>query len=214
MYAAVQLLSALFDRQTMKKWFDNSISFACTACGKCCTSGGSTKVFVNRREIQNIAHNVGLEEDLFVTKYVDERLDDSGRVLKSLKKHSTKSQCTFLSGKKCTIYKDRPTQCRTYPYWPHIMIGSAEWKGEARGCEGIQLDALSNAPHVDVDTIALNMIVHQIHDRGLGENWTYDEAVQLLQDSKVESPDLFEEYLITFFEDTESHIGIFWLLFR
>lgn len=196
----------------MKRWFENSISFACTACGKCCTSGGSTKVFVNRREIQKIAHNVGIEEDTFVTKYIDERLDDNGRILKSLKKHPTKKQCTFLSGKKCTIYKDRPTQCRTYPYWPHIMIGSAEWKGEARGCEGIQLDA-NPISRVDVDVVALNMIVHQIHDRGLGENWTYDEAVQLLQDSKVESPELFDDYLTTFFEDTESHIGK-GLLFR
>lgn len=166
---------------------------------------------MNRKEIQNIASRIGMHEKSFLVQYVDERVDDTGKHFHSLKKHHTKNQCIFLNGSKCSIYNDRPTQCRTYPYWPHVMIGDAEWKGEARNCEGILLDSLRSrldlAPKVDVDTVALNMIVHQIHDRGLGENWTYDEAVELLMDSKKDSPELFDDYLKGFYEDSESYTG-------
>jgi hypothetical protein len=29
--------------------------------------------------------------------------------------------CRFLKDKRCTVYEARPTQCRTWPFWPSLM---------------------------------------------------------------------------------------------
>lgn len=45
--------------------------------------------------------------------------------------------CIFLEDKLCSIYKVRPTQCATYPWWPDLM-NPASWQIEAAEvCEGL-----------------------------------------------------------------------------
>ncbi|MCH9627208.1 MAG: hypothetical protein S4CHLAM2_08430 [Chlamydiales bacterium] len=49
--------------------------------------------------------------------------------------------CVFLKDKKCQVYGARPTQCRTFPWWPENIQSEASWEQTARSCEGIQPDA-------------------------------------------------------------------------
>jgi hypothetical protein len=37
----------------------------------------------------------------------------------------------------CTIYEARPTQCRTFPFWPEVVHRKGSWERAARDCEGI-----------------------------------------------------------------------------
>lgn len=205
----------------MKKWFKDSLTFSCTACGKCCKSKGSNKVFLNLAETHAIADHLETNVEQFRLQYTDQSVDALNRTLLSIKKHETKKQCTFLEGNKCSIYEVRPTQCRTYPFWPQNMIGPAEWIAEAHLCEGIKVTKAlkcigSRVPYAaqgqvvhrgDDSVVALNMLTHQIHDRGKGENWTYEETIQLLKDTKVESPAVLDDYLNSFYESNESRIG-------
>jgi Fe-S-cluster containining protein len=161
-------------------------------------------VYVNRRESEELAALLDISDEEFVQKYTFGVKDQNNRVLTSLKSDPTQQQCVFLEGNECSVYDARPTQCRTYPYWPQIMIGQAEWKAEAYNCEGIQIPAKKRA---QIDEVALNMIIHQIHDRGAGEDWTYDEARALLEESISEDPNMVEDYLDGFYEETESRLG-------
>lgn len=191
-----------------KAWFDKAISFSCTACGKCCKSNGATRVFVNSKEIENIASAMNISVDAVNKEYITTVLGNDGTELNSLMKHSSKNQCVFLDGNKCSIYSARPTQCRTYPYWPHIMIGEAEWRAESVSCEGIKLgtDALAVSA-VDSEEVALNMLVHQVHNRGRGEDWTYEDAVELIVETASVEPHLIPEYLDEFYQSNNSRIG-------
>ena len=48
-------------------------------------------------------------------------------------------RCVMLDEKTnlCTVYESRPTQCRTFPFWPE-MIRRGAWTAEAkRICEGV-----------------------------------------------------------------------------
>jgi len=38
-------------------------------------------------------------------------------------------ECQFLKSGRCDIYEGRPTQCRTWPFWPETMSPKA-WKTE------------------------------------------------------------------------------------
>lgn len=47
--------------------------------------------------------------------------------------------CVFWRDGGCSVYEDRPTQCRTYPFWEHIVADSAGWDRERRECPGIDI---------------------------------------------------------------------------
>lgn len=50
--------------------------------------------------------------------------------------------CVFLTRENtCRIYKVRPTQCRTYPFWPELLCSKRNWDAEKTHCEGINTGA-------------------------------------------------------------------------
>jgi Fe-S-cluster containining protein len=190
-----------------KRWFDKSLSFACTSCGRCCKSR-NTRVYVNPSEVEELATHKSTTVPDFLHKYTSMVTDARGRVLTTLVGHPTLQQCVFLEGNKCSVYEARPTQCRTYPFWPQNLIGPAEWRAEAANCEGILLhEDISPEDEVVPEEIALNMIVHEIHDRGVGENWTAEASTELLMNIVEQGESPLEEYLDDFFVSNESRIG-------
>jgi Fe-S-cluster containining protein len=45
--------------------------------------------------------------------------------------------CPFLRQGKCSVYEVRPTQCKTFPYWPELLEKN-NFKNEAKeACPGI-----------------------------------------------------------------------------
>ena len=58
--------------------------------------------------------------------------------------------CPFLSERRCTIHRIRPSQCRTYPFWPEVLESRGSWEAERRYCEGISDDG----EHYDLIAIA------------------------------------------------------------
>ena len=46
--------------------------------------------------------------------------------------------CVFYErGVGCTVYADRPKQCRTWPFWQPIVASPEDWESAAEGCPGI-----------------------------------------------------------------------------
>lgn len=51
--------------------------------------------------------------------------------------NDTGSDCLFLLNKKCTVYAARPTQCKTWPFWPETMSAKAWKKDVVNFCPGV-----------------------------------------------------------------------------
>ena len=55
--------------------------------------------------------------------------------------HETTKDCIFLrtigGRKQCVIYPVRPSQCRTWPFWPDNLSGPNAWNNTAIRCPGI-----------------------------------------------------------------------------
>jgi uncharacterized protein len=49
----------------------------------------------------------------------------------------TGSDCRFLKDKRCSAYEGRPTQCRTWPFWPENMTARGWQKNVAEFCPGV-----------------------------------------------------------------------------
>ncbi len=119
--------------QEEKTWYEEGLNFKCTGCGKCCC-GSPGYVWVTEEEIEQISSFLKLSKKEFHMKYLVQVGDKFS--LKDLRElnHS----CVFLKDYKCSIYPVRPTQCRTYPFWPSIMESKKSWDSEASACEGIR----------------------------------------------------------------------------
>lgn len=58
------------------------------------------------------------------------------------------ANCIFLKEKKCSVYEGRPTQCRTWPFWPEVMSAKA-WKKEvADFCPGVGKGRVRSADEI------------------------------------------------------------------
>ena len=130
-----------------------NLRFECTGCGQCCTGGGSYVVEVSRAEQRRIQRHLAISWSWFRRRYVF-RFDDETESLVMVapgipasrdtraSMRSAAGRCVFLDEQmRCRIYKVRPLQCRTYPFWPELMNAKA-WRAEARRCEGIDRGAV------------------------------------------------------------------------
>jgi Fe-S-cluster containining protein len=113
------------------RWYADGLRFKCTGCGDCCT-GGPGYVWVNQSEIDALARRLKLPVEEFERKFVREV--GVRRTLKELKNYD----CVFLDGetRKCTVYEDRPRQCRTWPFWNSNVKSPEAWEQTCAVCPG------------------------------------------------------------------------------
>jgi Fe-S-cluster containining protein len=79
----------------------------CQECGNCCQSLRPT---VSNAEIERLSKIESISKVDFMHKFVEK--DDSEEDCKYLKA----IPCQYLNDKSCTIYEDRPKDCRSYPH--------------------------------------------------------------------------------------------------
>jgi Fe-S-cluster containining protein len=115
----------------MKPWWSEGIKFECQGSGKCCVSRGDYGyVYVTPKDRQALAKLFKLTTREFTKKYCEK--EEGNWKLKDF----TKS-CVFLQGKMCGVYEARPTQCRTWPFWPENMSAKAWDKEVVSFCPGV-----------------------------------------------------------------------------
>jgi len=108
----------------------DAIRFTCQqGCTNCCEQDGY--VYLTEEDLLRAAKFTGMSARAFEAKYVYRT-----RHLMRFRKPRTK-QCPFLEGHGCGIHPGKPTQCRTFPFWPETVERKADWDRTARYCPGI-----------------------------------------------------------------------------
>jgi uncharacterized protein len=112
-------------------WWSEGLRFTCTACGDCCT-GESGYIWVNKAEIEAMAARCGLTPEEFERQHVV-----SVGVRKSLRERPG-GDCVMLdeATRKCSVYTDRPRQCRTWPFWDSNLRTPEAWAETCAVCPG------------------------------------------------------------------------------
>lgn len=62
----------------------------------------------------------------------------------------TGSDCQFLKNNRCSAYEGRPTQCRTWPFWPENMSPRKWQKNVAEFCPGVGKGRVHSAKEIAV----------------------------------------------------------------
>ena len=113
-------------------WYEDGLRFECSRCGNCC-HGAPGVVWVDAGEVEALARRLDLDEAEFRRRYTY-RLSEGGRSLTEAEDYA----CVFYDDQHgCTVYEDRPRQCRTWPFWSNNLASPATWEIEARDCPGM-----------------------------------------------------------------------------
>jgi Fe-S-cluster containining protein len=144
-----------------KTFLQDGIRFQCQGSGKCCTSHGEFGfVFLTLKDRQNIAKLLKISTLRFTKTYCEKK-----NGFFHIIERPENTDCLFLKKKQCTVYEARPTQCRTWPFWPEIMNARA-WKKE---------------------------IVDFCPGAGKGKVWSYPQIQEQLQDQIKSETNLQKE---------------------
>ena len=106
--------------------------FSCQpGCTKCCTRRGW--VYLTEEDLARAAEYLQMSTAAFERAYVVR----FRHLLRLRKPPRSKNGCHFLEAGGCAIHPVKPTQCRTYPFWPSLVNSRYAWKLEALFCPGI-----------------------------------------------------------------------------
>ncbi|MFG0289918.1 MAG: YkgJ family cysteine cluster protein [Rhodopirellula sp. JB044] len=126
-------------------WYREGLRFECTQCGMCC-SGEPGYVFVDPAEIDAMAAEMQMPVDQFEQKFTRK----VGRQVSLIEYPD--GDCIFLDPKTrhCMVYRSRPIQCRTWPFWDSTLASPADWKETCEVCPGAGTGPLYSLEEIEV----------------------------------------------------------------
>ena len=108
-------------------WYKDGLRFSCRECGNCCknfTRNGKQVAFVylTLEDFKKLAASAGDNLIMLSTGELVVKVKDGN--------------CIFYKDG-CTIYENRPTQCRTFPFWRENLVNRQTWEFLSYSCHGI-----------------------------------------------------------------------------
>ena len=95
--------------------YEISNQIDCTTCGNCCIK---LKPCITDQDIESLSKRLNLRPQQIKLNYIE--IDDGEQYFKYL-------PCSFLKEKKCTVYNDRPEDCRSFPHLHKKGFTSRLW---------------------------------------------------------------------------------------
>jgi Fe-S-cluster containining protein len=126
----------------MKKqpFYFGGLRFSCARCSSCCRHE-SGFVFLSESDLSLLAAECRMEYNDFMNLYCrwapgfPGGARGGGMERLSLREKPN-FDCIFWDGA-CTVYRARPLQCKTFPFWESILRSGEAWNLAASGCPGM-----------------------------------------------------------------------------
>lgn len=146
-------------KKEKQEWWSEGVQFECQGSGRCCTSRGEYGyVFFSLEDRELAAKVMKISEQQFREQYC-QKVDGHWALKDPVDKNP---DCIFLKDKRCTIYEGRPTQCRTWPFWPEVMSAKAWTKSVAEYCPGV-----GKGKVISADKIRASLIEQAANDKSI-----------------------------------------------
>jgi len=127
-----------------KTFYDGGLRFSCSRCSDCCRHEPGF-VFLSDTDIRLLAEEVKIQYNTFVETYCRWVPAPGGGEQLSLKEKPN-FDCIFWQNG-CTVYKNRPLQCRTFPFWKSNLYSQQAW--ESLSCPGINRGELHSPAKIE-----------------------------------------------------------------
>jgi hypothetical protein len=131
----------------VESFYDAGLRFSCTRCSGCCRHDPGF-VFLSAKDAQSLAKSLDLSYSSFVAAYC--RWIPAGGGVETLSlKERVNYDCVFWGKDGCTVYEDRPLQCRTFPFWDSVVADADSWRATAADCPGMNRGNLYSKEEID-----------------------------------------------------------------
>jgi len=127
-------------------FINKGLQFSCSRCSNCCrhTTG---YVFLSEKDIAHLLSVTKLDKTHFLKKYC--RIVSVNGLYRLSLREKANYDCIFWFDGKCTVYKNRPLQCKSYPFWSSILSSHTTWIEQKRVCPGIGKGVFHNKRKIE-----------------------------------------------------------------
>lgn len=129
-----------------EKFYDEGLAFKCQQCSHCCRHEPGF-VYLSRSDLDRILAIIELSQQDFIEKYCRYVPYYDGSEVLCLKEKPG-YDCIFWDNG-CKIYRARPVQCSTYPFWTFLMKSRHAWDEESGECPGINKGQIHSKEEIE-----------------------------------------------------------------
>ncbi|MDR2211059.1 MAG: YkgJ family cysteine cluster protein [Spirochaetaceae bacterium] len=127
-----------------KPFYARGLRFSCTRCSACCRHEPGF-VFLSGGDLRLLAGELECEYSKVVEVYC-RWVPASGGIEQLSLKEKPGFDCIFWQ-QGCRVYKNRPLQCRTFPFWKSNLSSAQVWEGLP--CPGIGRGKLHSRNYIE-----------------------------------------------------------------
>jgi Fe-S-cluster containining protein len=137
---------------TETPFYAQGLRFSCTRCSECCRIDPGF-VYLRKKDAESLVFTLKMNYTEFIERYcrwVPGPDGGGGRSLEQLSlKETADYDCVFWKNG-CSVYEERPLQCRTFPFWPSILQSANSWAACAAACSGMGKGALHTREEIEL----------------------------------------------------------------
>ena len=105
--------------------------------------------WLSEAEAERLAIRLGMDAAAFVRRYTATAWADGvPRLVLRDRPGGRGHECLLWDGKGCSLYEDRPRQCRTWPFWQRNLASPAAWRALAAECPGVGQGAMHGGAEI------------------------------------------------------------------
>lgn len=98
---------------------------------------------MSEEDIRRISRYLNMPEQELVSRHCRQVL------FRTSLQERPNGDCVFLTPAGCSVYAARPTQCRTFPFWDHVLASRGRWDALGARCPGIGQGRLYSLPEIE-----------------------------------------------------------------
>jgi Fe-S-cluster containining protein len=126
-----------------KPFYAGGLRFSCTRCSDCCRLEPGM-VYLRKTDLEALVSRLKMRYTDFIAAYC-RWIPAGGEEQLSLKEKSNYDCIFWKEG--CTVYEDRPLQCRTYPFWLSLLDSKETW--DSQSCPGMGRGAVHSFSEIE-----------------------------------------------------------------
>ncbi|MBA7617765.1 hypothetical protein ES703_25083 [subsurface metagenome] len=129
-----------------ESFYEDGLRFECTRCSCCCrmTPG---YVLLTESDLRNLMKATGRSWDEFLEEYCRQININGFKRISLIEKSNL--DCILWEKDGCTVYTNRPLQCRSFPFWKSKLSSEAEWNRLKKTCPGIGKGRLHSKARIE-----------------------------------------------------------------
>ena len=132
----------MLKRSENNPFYANGLRFSCKRCSRCCRYD-SGYVFLSENDALRMAAALKMSNKEFTAAFCRWISIGNGQAQLSLKEKSN-YDCILWSLNAgdsseggCSVYNERPLQCRAFPFWQSMLASEESWETASLECPGM-----------------------------------------------------------------------------